>query len=59
MDEAKAIYPSDYWNRHHIDRMPAAIRFDGFDGVELRAGVQAVQPDGAIRWVQRALGAVG
>ena len=56
MDEAKAIYLSDYWNRHHIDRMPQLSRFDVFDGVvNSRAGVQAVHQDRAIRWVQQAL----
>ena len=59
LDEAKAIYLSDYWNRHHIDRMPATIRFDVFDGVvNSGPGSKRFNRDGAIRWVQRALGAV-
>lgn len=55
--DAQAIYLRDYWKPHSIDQMPAAMRFDVFDGVvNSGPGSRRLGRDGAIRWLQRAAG---
>ena len=58
LDEAKAIYKSDYWDRVCCDQLPPAIALLVFDA-SVNSG-----PDRAARWLQTALnvkvdGAVG
>ena len=50
LDNAKAIYLADYWNRCHIDELPDCVRFDMFD-MAVNSGIQ-----GSIKCMQRALG---
>lgn len=49
-DTAKAIYRRSYWDSVQADALPAAIRFDVFDGA-INSG-----PGQAAKWVQRAAG---
>ena len=59
LEQVKAIYLTDYWSKHHIDSMPEGVRFDVFDGV-VNSGPGSLRfgRDGAIRWIQRAIGVV-
>lgn len=50
LDEAKAIYRKDYWNRLDSDSMPDSVRFDLFD-TAVNSG-----PGTAGRLLQRAAG---
>ena len=50
LDEAKAIYQRDYWDRAQCDRLPAGIAFDVFD-TAVNSGIGQ-----AIRFLQRAVG---
>lgn len=49
LDEAKAIYKADYWDRVRADELPAAIALLVFDAA-VNSG-----PDRATRWLQCAL----
>lgn len=49
LDNAKAIYRTDYWDKCMCDRLPALIRFDVFD-TAVNSGVRM-----AIRLVQKAM----
>ena len=51
LDEAKAIYRRDYWDRAKADEMPSELRSLIFDGA-VNAGVAQ-----SIKWLQRAAGA--
>ena len=50
--QAKSIYLARYWGPAHIDRLPDELRFHVFDAA-VNSGVGQ-----AVRWVQRAVGAV-
>ncbi len=50
LDDAKAIYREDYWDRVRADELPAELRFPLFDGA-VNAGVAQ-----SIKWLQRAVG---
>ena len=50
LDQAKAIYRADYWNKCHIDELPENVRFDMFD-MAVNSGI-----GGAVKCMQRALG---
>ena len=50
LDEAKAIYQRDYWDRAQCDRLPPGIAFDVFD-TAVNSGIGQ-----AIRFLQRAVG---
>jgi len=50
LDDAKAIYRRDYWNRVKADELPSELRFPLFDGA-VNAGVAQ-----SIKWLQRAAG---
>ena len=50
LNDAKAIYRKDYWNRCHIDDLPDSVRFDMFD-TAVNSGVAT-----AIKMMQRAVG---
>ena len=50
LDQAKAIYRTDYWDRLHMDELPGAIRFDMFDAA-VNSGVSA-----SAKFLQRAAG---
>jgi len=50
LDQAKAIYRTDYWDRLHMDDLPGAIRFDMFDAA-VNSGVSA-----SAKFLQRAAG---
>lgn len=52
LDQAKEIYRKDYWNRLHMDELPACIRFDMFDAA-VNSGVSA-----SAKFLQRAVGTV-
>ena len=51
LDEAKAIYRADYWDRVRADELPSELRFLLFDAA-VNAGVAQ-----SIKWLQRAVGA--
>jgi lysozyme family protein len=51
LDQAKAIYKRDYWDKTQCDKLPGAIRFDMFD-VAVNSG-----PSDAVKFLQRAVGA--
>ena len=51
LDDAKAIYRRDYWDRVKADELPSELRFLLFDGA-VNAGVAQ-----SIKWLQRAAGA--
>lgn len=55
IEQAKQIYLSDYWNKHRIGEMPPEVRWHIFDGV-VNTGPGGAKADGAIRWLQRAVG---
>lgn len=48
LDQAKAIYLRDYWNKLHLEEMPDCIRFDLFDAA-VNSGVVT-----AIKFLQKA-----
>lgn len=50
LDEARAIYRRDYWQRARCEDMPPGMAFDLFDAA-VNSGVGQ-----AIRWLQRAVG---
>lgn len=50
IDQAKAIYRTDYWNKLHLDELPECVRFDLFDAA-VNSGVSA-----AAKFLQRAAG---
>lgn len=50
LDDAKAIYKRDYWDRAQCDRLPPAIAFQVFDGA-VNSGIGT-----SIRWLQSAAG---
>jgi lysozyme family protein len=50
LDEAKAIYRADYWDRVRADELPSELRFLLFDAA-VNAGVAQ-----SIKWLQRAVG---
>ena len=50
--QAKAIYLARYWNAAHVGSLPEELRFHVFDAA-VNSGVGQ-----AVRWVQRAVGAV-
>lgn len=50
-DRAKTLYKRDFWDRVRADELPAAIRFDVFDGA-VNSG-----PGRAVAWLQAAVGA--
>ncbi len=50
LDDAKAIYKRDYWDRAQCDRLPPAIAFQVFDGA-VNSGIGT-----SIRWLQAAAG---
>lgn len=47
---AKKIYRAKYWDKCGIDRLPADVQFDVFDGAVNSGNAQSV------KWLQRALG---
>lgn len=47
---AKKIYRTQYWDKCGIDRLPADVQFDVFDGAVNSGNAQSV------KWLQRALG---
>ena len=49
LDDAKAIYREDYWDRVRADDLPPELRFLLFDGA-VNAGVAQ-----SIKWLQRAV----
>jgi lysozyme family protein len=49
-DTAKAIYRKSYWDAVKADQLPAAVRFDVFDGA-VNSGVSQ-----SAKWLQRAAG---
>ena len=49
LEQAKAIYLRDYWNKCHIDQLPSQVRYEMFD-TAVNMGIGA-----AIRIAQRAL----
>lgn len=51
-EQAKDIYRRDYWNKLHLDELPANVRFDLFDAA-VNSGVGA-----AAKFLQRAAGTV-
>jgi lysozyme family protein len=51
LDDAKAIYRRDYWDRVRADELPSELRFLLFDAA-VNAGVAQ-----SIKWLQRAVGA--
>lgn len=50
-ERAKSIYRRLYWDAVRADQLPAAVRFDVFDGAVNSGVVQS------IKWLQRAAGA--
>lgn len=50
LDQAKDIYRRDYWNKLHLDELPACVRFDIFDAA-VNSGTGA-----AAKFLQRAAG---
>ena len=50
LDDAKAIYREDYWDRVRADELPAELRFPLFDAA-VNSGVAQ-----SIKWLQRAVG---
>lgn len=50
LDQAKDIYLRDYWNKLHLDELPACVRFDMFDAA-VNSGIGA-----AAKFLQRAAG---
>jgi len=50
MDGAKVIYRRDFWAKCRADELPAAVRFDVFDGA-VNSGVGQ-----SIKWLQLAIG---
>ena len=50
IDQAKAIYKRDYWDRAQCDRLPAVVAFQVFD-TAVNSGIGQ-----AIRFLQRAVG---
>lgn len=50
VDDAKAIYKRDYWDRAQCDRLPPAIAYQVFDGA-VNSGI-----GNSIRWLQGAAG---
>ena len=50
LDEAKAIYRRDYWDRVRADELPEELRFPLFDAA-VNSGVAQ-----SIKWLQRAVG---
>lgn len=51
LDDARAIYRSDYWDAHRLGELPDRLAVAVFDGV-VNSG-----PGPAIGWLQRAMGA--
>lgn len=52
ISEAKRIARAEYWDAVKADDLPAAVRFDVFDGAYNSS------PGQSIKWLQRALGAI-
>ena len=50
LDQAKDIYRRDYWNKLHLDELPACVRFDIFDAA-VNSGISA-----EAKFLQRAAG---
>jgi len=50
LDDAKAIYRRDYWDRAQCERLPPALAFQVFDGA-VNSGIGT-----SIRWLQAAAG---
>ena len=50
LDDAKAIYREDYWDRVRADELPSELRFPLFDAA-VNSGVAQ-----SIKWLQRAVG---
>lgn len=50
LDQAKAIYRTDYWDRLRCEALPESLRFQVFDAA-VNSG-----PGNAARWLQAALG---
>ena len=52
LEGAKVLYGRDYWDRLHLDELPASIRYDLFDAAVNSGVVQA------IKFLQEAVGVV-
>lgn len=50
LDQAKAIYRRDYWDRMHADALPARVVMQVFDGA-VNSGIET-----SLRWLQKAVG---
>ncbi len=50
LDQAKAIYRRDYWDRMHADGLPANVAMQVFDGA-VHSGIET-----SLRWLQKAVG---
>ena len=50
LDQAKAIYRRDYWDRMHADGLPAHVVMQVFDGA-VNSGIET-----SLRWLQKAAG---
>ncbi len=52
LDQARAIYRRDYWDRMHADGLPAQLVMQVFDGA-VNSGIET-----SLRWLQKAAGVV-
>jgi lysozyme family protein len=50
LDQAKAIYRRDYWDRMHAEGLPAHVVMQVFDGA-VNSGIET-----SLRWLQKAAG---
>ncbi len=50
LDQARAIYRTDYWDRMHADGLPAQLALQVFDGA-VNSGIET-----SLRWLQKAAG---